>query len=242
MDSNDDLTIGARIKGWEIFSPDWDYLLQYPALQLGSLCALSVGLHPYFADPSWVFNVAKPHFNGTDSDEFCPLADAEEGEKRAALLEDFLRRAHIAAANLSPLGELAPAIGDADSVQTLVRVSDFVTWAEGMGWELPPEFPKPLAAPVSNQPATPLGAPESDEPTAHVSTPARPLPAQRFQEQEILRVISELKYDAKALPKPEQGKKGVKAEVRKIVPLNTPGIFDGAWERLRATGEIQDAT
>jgi len=90
------------------------------------------------------------------------------------------------------------------------------------------------------QPAVFSGVPESAEPPAHVS--ARPLPAQRFQEQEILRVIGELGYDAKALPKNPNGTKGVKAKVRKIVPLNTPGIFDGAWERLRATGEIQDAT
>lgn len=143
MDNNDDLTIAARVKGWEIFTPDWGYLRQHPALQLGSLCALSVGLHPYFDDPSWVLNIAKSHFNGTDPDEFCPLEDATAGAKRAAMLDDFLRRVHIATANLSPLGALAPAIGNADSVQTLVRVADFVTWADGMGWNLPAEFPRP---------------------------------------------------------------------------------------------------
>lgn len=82
----------------------------------------------------------------------------------------------------------------------------------------------------------PSRAPESDKPNT------RPIPAQRWQENEILRVISELEYDAKALPKAKNGRKGVKAEVRKIVPLNSTGIFDSAWERLRATGEIQDAT
>ena len=84
------------------------------------------------------------------------------------------------------------------------------------------------------------GTPESAKPPSPVAT--RPLPAQRWQENEILRVIHELGYVAKALPKSEPGKKGVKAEVRKIVPLNSTGIFDGAWERLRATGEIKDAT
>lgn len=93
-----------------------------------------------------------------------------------------------------------------------------------------------LEGEVSRQNPAPSGAPESDKPNA------RPLPAQRFQENEILRVIHELGYVAKALPKSEPGKKGVKAEVRKIVPLNSTGIFDGAWERLRATGEIKDAT
>lgn len=83
------------------------------------------------------------------------------------------------------------------------------------------------------------GAPESDEYPASV---ARPLPAQRFQEQEILRVISELGYDAKALPKPKHGTNGVKAAVRQVVPLNSTGVFDKAWGRLRSDGEIQDAT
>lgn len=93
-------------------------------------------------------------------------------------------------------------------------------------------------APKPDDPAS-SGAVESNERTASV---VRPLPAQRFQEQEILRVICELGYDSKALPKRKNGTKGVKAEVRKIVPMNTTGIFDGAWERLRANGEIQDAT
>lgn len=146
MDNNDNLTVAARVKGWEIFAPDWDYLRQYSTLQLGSLCALSVGLHPAFADPSWVFNVAMPHFSGTDSDELHPLEDAAEGTKRAALLDDFLRRAHIAAAELVPRGTLKIADGAADGERTVVRVADFASWADGKGWNLHPEFPKPDAA------------------------------------------------------------------------------------------------
>ena len=142
MDNNDDLTIAARVKGWEIFAPDWDYLRQYSTLQLGSLCALSVGLHPAFADPSWVFNVAMPHFSGTDSDELHPLEDAPEGAKRAALLDDFLRRAHIAAEELVPRGTLPIADGAADGERTVVRVADFVAWATALPtpWKLPDEM------------------------------------------------------------------------------------------------------
>jgi len=142
MNSNDDLTIAARVKGWEIFAPDWDYLRQYSTLQLGSLCALSVGLHPAFADPSWVFNVAMPHFSGTDTDALHPLEDAAEGEKRAALLDDFLRRVQIAAAELVPRGTLPIADGAADGERTVVRVADFVAWATALPapWELPEEM------------------------------------------------------------------------------------------------------
>lgn len=160
MDNNDDLTIAARVKGWEIFAPDWDYLRQYSTLQLGSLCALSVGLHPAFADPSWVFNVAMPHFSGTDSDKLHPLEDAAEGAKRAALLDDFLRRVRIAAAELVPRGTLPIADGAADGEQTVVRVADFASWADGKGWNLHPEFPKPDAAsyPVAPEGLTDGGA------------------------------------------------------------------------------------
>ena len=237
MDSNDDLTIGARVKGWEIFTPDWDYLRQYSTLKLASLCALSVGLHPAFADPSWVFNVAKPHFDGTDSDEFCPLEDAEEGEKRAALLHAFLQRVNIAAAELCPRGTLPIADGAADAERTVVHVASFASWAAGMGWELPPEFPKPLAAPVNTHPAATSGATETGEATAHGITPTRPLPAQRFQEQEILRVIGELGHGPKALPKDIPGKAGVKAEVRKRLNLSAL-VFNKAWERLSTCEEI----
>lgn len=149
MDSNDELTIAARTKGWDIFAPDWDYLRQYPALQLASLCALSVGLHPAFASPGWVFNLAMPHFNGTDPDECRPLEDAETGAKRAALLDDFLRRVQIAVGNLVPRGTLAIADGAADGERTVVKVADFATWADGMGWNLPHEFPRTQAGAVA---------------------------------------------------------------------------------------------
>ena len=149
MDSNDELTIAARVKGWEIFAPDWDYLRQYPALQLASLCALSVGLHPAFASPGWVFNLAMPHFSGTDPDECCPLEDAAEGAKRAALLDDFLRRVQIAVGNLVPRGTLPIADGAADGERTVVKVADFAAWADGMGWNLPSEFPRTQADAVA---------------------------------------------------------------------------------------------
>lgn len=149
MDNNDDLTIAARVKGWDIFAPKWDYLRQFSTLPLGSLCAMSVGLHPAFADPTWVFLVAKPYFSGEDYDELCPLEDKEEGAKRAALLEDFLQRVHVAVAELVPRGTLPIADGAANGERTVVRVADFVTWAEGKGWELSPEFSRPAPVPVA---------------------------------------------------------------------------------------------
>lgn len=67
----------------------------------------------------------------------------------------------------------------------------------------------------------------------------KPLPRQRFQENEIFRVIKELGFNAKALPKRVAGKPGAKALVRKKLKF-TVGVFNKAWERLRANKDIQD--
>lgn len=71
------------------------------------------------------------------------------------------------------------------------------------------------------------------------TTPAtvKPLPAQRFQEREILRVISELGYAPTAMPKDIPGKPGVKAEVRARLNFTT-SVFDKAWGRLSSNKEI----
>lgn len=65
----------------------------------------------------------------------------------------------------------------------------------------------------------------------------RPLPAQRWQENEILRVIGELGHDPRKLPKNKPGKAGVKAEVRALLSFS-PKVFELAWERLRKDGAI----
>ena len=137
---NDELTIIARAREWDIFTPDWEYIAQIPVLELGSLCALSVGLHPYFADPGWARFIATPFFAGEWDDEFCPLEYAGVGRNRAAFLNDFIRRVHIAAANLAPRGALPIADGEAAGERTLIRASDFVAWAKGQGWALPTEL------------------------------------------------------------------------------------------------------
>lgn len=79
-------------------------------------------------------------------------------------------------------------------------------------------------------------------PATNVGIPKkRPQQQQQFQEQEILRVITELGYSAYALPKVPNGKKGVKAEVRGKLKFEV-GIFNKAWERLRSNNDIRDAS
>lgn len=79
-------------------------------------------------------------------------------------------------------------------------------------------------------------APDSPETSASVVTPQQ---RQAWQEAQILNVIETLGLVAGALPKPQPGKSGVKAQVRTSLDF-TQKVFDLAWERLRADGRIAD--
>lgn len=94
---------------------------------------------------------------------------------------------------------------------------------------------------IFGHPHNPLPAAPAEASEGAVPEVAKPLQRHPHQENEILRVISELKYDAKALPKADPGKRGVKAEVRKMLPSLTQTVFNKAWERLRVADDIQDA-
>lgn len=74
---------------------------------------------------------------------------------------------------------------------------------------------------------------------------AAPLGRQRAQEQAILLQLGKLGIDPRALPRPSRGKAGAKAAARSVLLKNTAVFqskktFELAWERLRASGEIQD--
>ena len=153
---NDDMTILARCKDWNLFQPDWPYILQRKTLALSVLCGLSVGLHPAFAEPSWAFNIAIPHLDGTDPDEgFDPGAQAApEAADPAQRLHEFVRRVHIAQDNLAPYGDLVPVDAQNSGWHSAIRIADFVAWASSMGWSLPRELAPADAAPEPD--ATPI--------------------------------------------------------------------------------------
>jgi len=81
-----------------------------------------------------------------------------------------------------------------------------------------------------------------DEKLTLVQPVAAPIGRQRLQEAEILRVLRELEYDPKRLPRPPAGTPGPKAEARAALPKMTDSQFKKAWDRLRRDfGDIQDA-
>lgn len=74
--------------------------------------------------------------------------------------------------------------------------------------------------------------------------PRRHILKSKTQEEEILRILSELGYNPRELPKHPNGHKGTKSEVKERA-LENPGIFtkvsfNNAWQRLRNEGAIAE--
>jgi hypothetical protein len=67
--------------------------------------------------------------------------------------------------------------------------------------------------------------------TATGAVDTKPLARQAFQENEILRVLAELGYQATALPRSSAGQPSVKAAIRRKLDKFTDPIFKKAWQR-----------
>lgn len=67
----------------------------------------------------------------------------------------------------------------------------------------------------------------------------------QLQEDLILKCLKGLSYDPQKLPKPDPGKGGPKLEIWTQLKDNkscftSKKVFDTAWQRLRAAGQVQD--
>ena len=117
------------------------------------------------------------------------------------------------------------------SVSTdLLSLQDINSWltSEGMGYQFP-QVTQPL-----------VGSESGSSPRA-----ATPIQRAAAQNAAILDAIKANKLEAHSLPKGKPGKSGVKALIRAAVAPNSlfqGKVFDKAWERLRSSGEIKDAT
>lgn len=104
---------------------------------------------------------------------------------------------------------------------TMVRVAEFVSWAEGCRWKLPPEFPRPVET-VATQPEAP-----------------RPVPRLRAQEEQILAALTGQGFDPLKLPAYPAGKESAAKQSTKAVVKMTDTVFAKAWGRLSAAGRIR---
>ena len=100
--------------------------------------------------------------------------------------------------------------------------------------------PEVVAEPAVRPSASaPAGADPEPVAAPAVAVPA-PMPRQRYQEAEVLRVLRELGHDPAALPARPRGKPGAKAAAwRRLAGKKwSRGVFEKAWGRLRALGEV----
>jgi len=89
---------------------------------------------------------------------------------------------------------------------------------------------------INQQESVAKNAPQA-APAANIS-PIPPAGAQVRQEDEILRIIKELKINPLKLPEIKPGKKGIKSNVSTALKWEGT-IFSKAWERLAAKGLIK---
>ncbi len=89
-------------------------------------------------------------------------------------------------------------------------------------------------------------ASESEEPDQSGSAEMAPVQRWQAQDRAILNAIEALGLKARALPRTQAGKPGAKMEIRRALkdhPLFVgEKVFDKAWERLRAAGDVGDAS
>ena len=137
---------------------DWARVQQYASLPLYRLCALSVGLHPDYAQTLDEFLMATPQ--DSDAENLSPADVRERVEYRDEILGECTRRLSVAANHVAPYGTLTPVPGQPppkSPAETTIRVADFTTWARGLGWDLPSEFPGVSAGGTEKDTAAPLG-------------------------------------------------------------------------------------
>ena len=141
IDENHVLTVAARVKGWDLFSPRWSYINQHDTLSVRSLVALSLSINPIFADETWVFKTAIPYFEGQrDVDVDLPFKDDDEAAcfDVSTELHIFIERLSVAFNGLNA-GTLPMKFEGSAGPET--TFAEFRLFAQRKQWELPVEFP-----------------------------------------------------------------------------------------------------
>lgn len=215
--------------------PDWVEWADTPRAEDWKAVALSLGIDPHgmrHHPQSWMAGgVGGPYFR-------------PETFPTDAVKQEFERRLRIVRANAGAGGAIeGNALANGGYI---VNLRSFLAWA-WTRWSVPHEW----AAAIGHV----MRLPEADTrlirnlaaeerktaaPAGQAATGTRPPQQQRHQEQEILRVLDQLGYTPAALPKSPPGTKGPKAAARQELKYST-GVFNKAWERLRASGGIRDA-
>lgn len=153
MDNSDDLQNRLdRIGQRKAFGIDWAHFRELAVLGIVDLCALSVGIHPEYAqlvrgmttlDPE---EIPKP-------EELKALAayrndSIAEWERRVCVAVNNIKAGTLPVVrNSTPFGGHDPyEVLPSNAEEIVVKVADFVPWVRALGWALPDGFPCPTAA------------------------------------------------------------------------------------------------
>lgn len=128
------LTVVARIRNWNIFGPDLDFLAAHESLSVRSLVAATVGLHQYFADEAWIFRVALPYFKGESVPDVYLDGPLLIEPSKVEALESFLRRLSVALSGIRA-GTLRSTGDGSGGPETSPEA--FLAFGTRKRWELP---------------------------------------------------------------------------------------------------------
>lgn len=167
-----------RMGRWKLFETDWATIRELVVMNLADLCALSVGINPGYAEAVDELTTIDPHEPLPENIDIAELAafrndKVDEWRRRVGVAMNHIKGGTLPVVRGSaPFGGHDPfEVLPTDAGRTVVKIADFSTWANGMGWTLPDEFPQPDAAapyPVAPEGLTdgngdkPLGKRERD--------------------------------------------------------------------------------
>jgi hypothetical protein len=158
---NDDLQRCS--KDYEI---DWELVQALAVMSIFDLCAYSVGLHPNYARLAMWVTTEDPEGIPNPEEHAAELAAyrnerVTKWERRVTVAVNHVRAGTLPVVeNIAYFGRFVPHGELSHAEKIVVRVSAFVAWADGMGWELPPEFPRPGQDPVGRERLTHGGCPK----------------------------------------------------------------------------------
>lgn len=198
-------------------APDWALWLHVDSAKLWELAQLSLGREPNFLDGA-----------GSEDPRHSRLAT--------------LRRHMAAGSTILRRPDGYAWFGEPDSIHQSVTVSSFRQWARVVGWSLPPELDSAGQAPAID---LRQGGPALHDATKSLpgtpAAPLKPVPRGLAHEAAILDALRAAGYDPRQLPRTPAGKASpAKEAARGALPRMTPSVFNKAWQRLRADGEIAD--
>lgn len=201
----------------------WALWLKIPRVELWQAVLLSLAIEP----------------DDFLRDEACGrVPDAPMSMSFCRLPDEYFSRREDCMRALSTEGPIRPQgplyAGILRSTRCPVLLAEVAAFLASFGATVPTEM---QAMPAAS---------ESEEPDQSGSAEMAPVQRWQAQDRAILNAIEALGLKARALPRTQAGKPGAKMEIRRALkdhPLFVgEKVFDKAWERLRAAGDVGDAS